>query len=102
MKKQTLLALSAGIAIITSSVTFANTQTNHTFNSNSSSGTVITGYSDDASDQQNPAINNQDQSNSQTGTFKRKASGKTFNNNRNNSQNSSNNTNNSTSTDQNS
>lgn len=71
MKKQTLLALSAGLAITASGLTFANTQPN-SFKSGSNE-TVISGYSDQTQGQQDQSASGQNQSENTTGnTLKKK------------------------------
>ena len=98
MKKQTLLVLSAGLAITASGFTFANTQSN-SFRSDSSNRNVVIGSSDQSNDQQDQTSNNQDQTGSTSSTFKRKISDsrcapKNSNSNNNNSNDAQNNTNN--------
>jgi hypothetical protein len=77
MKKQTLLALTAGLAIIASGISFANTQSN-SFRSNPNGDVVISGSSDQTTGQQDQSVTNQDQNTGTTGTFKKKIAEKTF------------------------
>ncbi|MDX2164356.1 MAG: hypothetical protein SFW07_02950 [Gammaproteobacteria bacterium] len=69
MKKQMLLALSAGLAISVSTMTFANTQSGQT---SGSTGTTITGYSDQSSVQQDQTTTTQGQTDTTTSKFKKK------------------------------
>ncbi len=65
-----LLALSAGLAISVSTLTFANTQTGG--QTSGSTGTTITGYSDQSSVQQDQTTTAQGQTDTTSNKFKKK------------------------------